>query len=105
MRKPVQNTPLISVAQRRSCRLNKAAVRLINSSHGERYKLISFGSETRLLKTEGGEFEVRNYKNEDYSIGGIKLIEQLNAIFPNCRKFLLEPLFDNQYSLRPYEQL
>jgi hypothetical protein len=87
-----QNIPLVSIARNRSCRLNQ----------GERYKLIHFGSETRLLKTDAGEFEARKYANENWSIGGVKLIQRLGEIFPHVRKFIIEPLFDNQFNIKPY---
>jgi hypothetical protein len=102
MRNPAQLTPLISVAQNRSCRLNKAAMKLINPGHGDCYKLISFGSETRLLKTDNGPAQIRVYKNENYSLGGVELIRQLSKIFPTVIRFEIEPIFDNQYSLKPY---
>jgi hypothetical protein len=98
-----QNIPLVSIARNRSCKLNQAAVRLINSRHGERYKLIRFGSETRLLKTDAGEFEARKYANENWSIGGVKLIQQLGEIFPHVRKFIIEPVFENQFNIKPYQ--
>jgi hypothetical protein len=103
MKNNPHNLSLVSIARNRSCRLNQSAVRLINSHQGDRYKLIHFGSETRLLKTAAGEFELRNYANENWSLGGVKLIQQLGEIFPHVRKFIIEPLFDNQFNIKPYQ--